>query len=858
MARSALPTAGVWGIFGLLATALSAPTMGQQTKAAARPGSPDNAPVIATITPPAATIGKTTEWAVTGRNLGKVERWLISGKGIVAVETRPTTTPVGPSSETAITVVVKADESAEPGFREVRAVGPNGISNFAMIRVDRLEQSVETEPNDEPAKANEVAFGSAVVGVLKAQDIDHFRVKGKAGTRATIEVEAQRLGTPVVPVMTVMTAEGTPLAQAYESRGAERDSRLTFTFPADGDYIIQVRDNLYGGGDSAAYRLRVADTPFATGIFPLGGPKGQTIAVTASGGNLASPITRSVPLPDKPGEVVEVGPFEGPGGPVLAPGKLIVGEGPEVVENADGSPTPLPFGTTANGRIDRPGEVDRYAVKVKKGDRLGVRVRAAALGSALDSVLTLKDEKGDVVDERDDLVDSNVPQRQVFNNVVPSMALDAADSRLEYEAKQDGELTVEVADRYGDGGPEYAYRLEVGPPRPDFSITLLLDPNTNANQRQVAVGRRQRPNTPGITGSLNLRPGSTTTINFVANVDGKTGPITVRAEGLPPGVTANDVTIRPTAPAGRNAMNRGPQPTANGIVLRAAPDAEAELGELRIVGEASPEGGPKIVRTAVAILSLDTNPTATQARAVNRVVSIVPVRVLGEEKKPEPIALAGPPKPVRLELKGVKVPGPLFPGDRLDLALELDPPKPPADAVQIEVDAGGRGLSAQAFPAAPPGSAPGTPSNVVRLTASPGLAMGSREVVIKIQPLGGDTIVKTVTVDVKAPIRVEAKSESIRIADGGKATLWVVVRREEGYTGRVDLAVNGLPPGVRVLNAQPLKPDETEAKITLARAKDTPLREPVALRVTGMARVLRGTVRVDCAVKPMLMDGPGE
>ena len=78
--------------------------------------------------------------------------------------------------------------------------------------------------------------------------------------------------------------------------------------------------------------LRVDPAPFATALFPLGGPKGQTIEVEVSGGNLAGPRKKSITLPDAPGSSVDPGEFDGPGGPALSPARLVVGDGPEVIE----------------------------------------------------------------------------------------------------------------------------------------------------------------------------------------------------------------------------------------------------------------------------------------------------------------------------------------------------------------------------------------------------------------------------------------------------------------------------------------------------------------------------------------------
>jgi hypothetical protein len=560
---------GLLGMVGSLALMLPC---GAQTDEP--PPAPfDDAPVLSGIFPPGLTAGRTAEWVVSGRNLGPAERFLVTGAGVEVVEKAT-------RADGSIALKVRAGDGAEPGFREVRADGPRGVSNPLLVRVDHLPQVVEEEPNDDLAKADQVAIPSAVAGVLWPGDLDHFRVRGRAGRRFTVEVEARRLGMPISPVVTIFSPAGQSLAQTRASRGVEHDCRMSYVFPDDQDTIIQVRDNLYGGGEATAYRLRLDEAPFATGLYPLGGPAGRTITVVASGGTLDAPRSRTVALPDRPGEVVEVGPFDGPGGPVLAPARLAVGDGHEVYEAEGDQPASLlTLGTTANGRIGRPGEVDRYRVPVRAGDVFRIRVRAAALGSWLDPVVTLRDARDVVLGENDD------------HGTSP-------DSVLDHEARSDGALTVEVADRFGDGGPEYGYRLSVGPVQPDVSVALRL-------------GGAART-----SGALNLRPGETVPVRFQVEAEGRTGPIRLRALGLPPGVSAVPVTVLPTGPQGGT------------LTLRVAPDAGPASGSLRVVATVRREDGVVLERVATATLAIGPGPVPLPDRSVPRIVTDLPIRVV--------------------------------------------------------------------------------------------------------------------------------------------------------------------------------------------------------------------------------------
>jgi hypothetical protein len=558
--------------------------------------------MLAGLDPPGVTGGETTEWTVTGRGLARVERFLISGTGIEVVA-------IGPTSDESIRVRVRAGPVAAPGYRELRAVGPSGISNLLLFLVDHLPQSREVEPNDDPATANPLAMNSAVAGVIGPQDLDHFTFPARAGQRVTIEVEAWRLGSPIVPVATLFAPSGASLAQSRPLRDGGHDARLSFVAPDDGRFLVQVRDALYRGGATARYRLRIDEGPFATGLFPLGGPRGETINVSATGGNLGKPWGKAVTLPDEPGTIIDVGPIAGPGGSVLVPARLAVGAGAEVVESPNGpSPTRLAFGATANGRIDQPGEVDRYAVAVKAGETIRVEVQAAVLGSWLDSLVTLDDAQGNRIAEDDDRGNPGRP--------AGGLGAGTRDSRLEFPAQADGELVVAITDRFGDGGPEYAYRLSVGPPRPDIALTLRLGGRAPGSASQ-----------PGDSGALNLSPGTVVPLLFQIAAEGRPGPITVRAEGLPPGIAAEPVLIRlPRAVRGTGASD---STTVEGtLVLKVEPGARPALGWLRIVATARNADATMLNRRASATLLLNPMPPDDLRPPPTRVVTEFPVSIL--------------------------------------------------------------------------------------------------------------------------------------------------------------------------------------------------------------------------------------
>ena len=45
--------------------------------------------------------------------------------------------------------------------------------------------------------------------------------------------------------------------------------------PADGEYIVEIKDAIYRGREDFVYRVAIGEFPFVTGVFPLGGPAGE-------------------------------------------------------------------------------------------------------------------------------------------------------------------------------------------------------------------------------------------------------------------------------------------------------------------------------------------------------------------------------------------------------------------------------------------------------------------------------------------------------------------------------------------------------------------------------------------------------
>ena len=109
------------------------------------------------------------------------------------------------------------------------------------FRVSPFPNVIEAEPNDEPAHATAnphgwpVAFNGAIE---KIGDLDHYRFKAAKGDVIDVSAFAYRIGSPLDPVVAVLTAAGESVAANDDD--ATHDSRVRVTIPADGEYVVRV------------------------------------------------------------------------------------------------------------------------------------------------------------------------------------------------------------------------------------------------------------------------------------------------------------------------------------------------------------------------------------------------------------------------------------------------------------------------------------------------------------------------------------------------------------------------------------------------------------------------------------------
>ncbi len=213
-----------------------------------------------------------------------------------------TVEPIGSARQIAPKLTLTAPTT--PGLHEVVLDTGKGKTNPVPLLVSALPQVNEAEPNDTMDKATRITLPCGVNGRIGSpRDVDHFVFRATKGKAVRFEVKARRFGTllrsSLDSVLDVLTTKGAVVASNDDSVG--KDAAVTFTPPADGDYVLRVRDLNSKGGDTFVYHVE-ADWPrpdFALkcdGDKAMIGPGSRTawfVQVTRING-FAGPVTIDV------------------------------------------------------------------------------------------------------------------------------------------------------------------------------------------------------------------------------------------------------------------------------------------------------------------------------------------------------------------------------------------------------------------------------------------------------------------------------------------------------------------------------------------------------------------------------------
>lgn len=365
---------------------------------------------------------------------------------------------------------VEVAPDAPTGTRELRLLSTTGASNPISFCVGNLiEQTGSGRLGSTLETAARVTLPAVINGWIPPGGIDHYSFQARRGSHLVIAVQARDL-TPYLadavpgwfqPVVTLYDAKGREVAYADHFRFSP-DPLLCCDILEDGLYLLEIRDALYRGREDFVYRVTVGEIPFVTDIFPLGGRPGYPSTVEVAGWNLTRKKVALLPLAREGVYAVP-----GLGNEFVNNGTVFANdEVPQIMEaeqnndRAHAQNVTLPV--IVNGRIDPPGDVDVFAIPCQAGDKVTAETSARRLNSPLDSWIKVTDAAGKQIAFNDDFEDKGAGLQTHY-----------ADSRVMFTASARGLYYIQVGDAQGKGGPEYAYRLRISQPMPDFALRVV-------------------------------------------------------------------------------------------------------------------------------------------------------------------------------------------------------------------------------------------------------------------------------------------------------------------------------------------------------------------------------------------------
>ena len=480
------------------------------------------APHLASVLPTGGQRGTQVEVSFHGERLGDTQATICYEPGLevrkLALVTNKT-----------VKAQIKIAPDCRLGEHHLRLRTATGVSELRTFFVGPYPVIAEKEPNNEVTNAQKVALNTTVMGVITSEDVDCFAVVARKGERLSAEVEGMRLGRGLFdPRLTLLDSRGTVLADVDDTQLAMQDPFISVVVPADGTYVFRLREVTYGGSGDCHYQLHIGTFPRPTAVYPLGGKAGETVTLTfvsEATGEFLQQVKLPATTQEKFGVFADLDGLLAP-----SPNWIRVSDFPNVQESAPNhdrehaTTTDLLPPVALNGVISQKGEEHWFRFPATKGVALDVNIHARRLGSPLDSVLEVFDTKGRSLASNDDAV--------------------GADSALKFTPSETTNYFVHIRDTLGQGGRDYAYRIEVTSVAPHLALKIPEVARNDTQSRQfIAVPQGNR---------------------FATLISAKRanfgGELTFAAEGLPAGVTLQ---------ADRMAGNMDAMP----LVFEAAPDA---------------------------------------------------------------------------------------------------------------------------------------------------------------------------------------------------------------------------------------------------------------------------------------------
>jgi hypothetical protein len=453
-------------------------------------------PVLGGISPRGAQRGTDAVFLLGGARLADAQEVLFYTPGFSTVKLEVV-------NDSQVKATVKIAPDCRLGEHALRLRTATGLSELRTFWVGALPVVEEKEPNSDFAAPQKIPLNCTVHGVVDNEDVDYYLVECKKGQRLSAEIEAMRLANTLFdPYVAILDMKRFELAASDDAPLLGQDAVASIIVPADGTYVIQVRESAYGGNGACAYRLHVGAFPRPLAVLPAGGKKGEEVEVTFLG-DPAGPFKQKVKLPAS-----ALGKFglypQDAGGISPSPIPFRLSDVSNVIEvepnDTHQTATRAELSLALNGVIDKPGDVDHFRFLAKKGQTFDVHCYARRLGSPLDPVMALSFFNGGALVANDDAI--------------------GPDSYFRWTAPEDKEYVLTITDHLGKGGPTYFYRVEFQPVVATATVSIPKVALFSQERQTVVVAAGNRMATLVNVGRANFG-----------------GEMVIGADALPTGVT---------------------------------------------------------------------------------------------------------------------------------------------------------------------------------------------------------------------------------------------------------------------------------------------------------------------------------
>jgi hypothetical protein len=478
------------------------------------------------LEPPALERGKTTRVTAVGSGLGKAQGlWTSLPPGAIK------TTRVGEQTSSRAVLDVSVAADAPVGVCGLRLATEDGLANACLMLIDDLPVR--------GAVAGKVALPVSLWGRFREATVDRFAIVVAKGQIVSFESVGSRLGKDIDPLVTIRDAKGKIVAERDNDPGLYFDFRFEHTFADAGTYTVEMRDARFHGSEHGFYVLRMGRFPAARVAVPMvvrpgkraelrlpelaGASVGLNVPKEAAGlffgvlkraqdeGSAWLPLEATdsdLTVHQSPGNTMEVST------PAKVPGMLC-------------------------GVLQKPGERQFFRLELAKGQRIQVRAEARAFNSPADLEIAFTDAKGKEL-------------RRAAENAQEEIVLD-------FNAGNPGVYGLTVRDLNRDGGPAFAYRIEVRKPQPQVQVTAEVE-------------------------GLTVPRGDYLPVPLTVKHTDYTGKVSLTLVGAPPGMTLSP-----------NEIGAG----ASSIVCKLSATQQAPLGihTLQILAQAQGQPSPGVLVT---------------------------------------------------------------------------------------------------------------------------------------------------------------------------------------------------------------------------------------------------------------------